>query len=66
MALASCVYVLDVEDRGQLADMFRALTSLVTRVPVARLHLRDGRREARQAAGEVLAIARALRAINRK
>ena len=69
MALASFVHVLDVEDRRQLAEMFRGLTSLVTRVPVARLNLRDGRRQVRDAATEVLAIARSLAApamINRK
>jgi hypothetical protein len=66
MALASCVYIMDVEDRRQLARMFRGLTSLVAGVPVARLHLRDGRRQARDAAGEVLDIVRALRAINRR
>lgn len=65
MSLASCVYIMDVEDRRQLVQMFRGLTSLVAGVPVARLHLRDGRRQARVAAGEVLAIARALQAINR-
>jgi hypothetical protein len=66
MALAACVYVMDVEDRRQLTQMFRGLTSLVARVPVARLAVRDGRRQARDAAAEVLAIVRALPAINRK
>ena len=69
MALASCVYLMDVEDRRQLAQMFRSLTSLVARAPVVRLNLRDGRREARAAAVEVLTIARSLadsELINRK
>jgi hypothetical protein len=60
MALAPCVYVLDVEDRQQLAAMFQGLTTLVSRVLVARLSIRDGRRQARQAADEVLAIVRSV------
>lgn len=58
MALASCVYVLDIEDRRQLAAMFRGLTTLVATVPIVRLSIPDGGRQVRQAADEVLAIAR--------
>jgi hypothetical protein len=60
MALAPCVYLLDVEDRQQLAAMFQGLTTLVSRVIVARLSIRDGRRQARQAADEVVAIVRSV------
>jgi hypothetical protein len=60
MSLAPCVYIMDVRDRGQLAAMFRGLTALVSRVPVARLNLREGKRQAREAAAEVLALASSL------
>jgi len=60
IALAPYTYVMDVEDRRQLSQMFRSLSTLVTRVPVVRLNLRDGRRRALETADEVLALARTL------
>ena len=64
MALASFVHVLDVEDRRQLAaNVPRVSTCARHPFPVARLNLRDGRRgTSRDAATEVLAIARSLAA----
>jgi hypothetical protein len=59
IALARCTYVLDVQDRVQLAAMFGGLAWLVGRVPVLRLHLRDGRRHLTLAAGAVAALSRA-------
>ena len=60
MALASFVHVMDVEDRRQLALMFRGVSTLAMSVPVVRLNVRDGRGELRRTAEEVLAIARSV------
>jgi hypothetical protein len=51
---------LDVEDRRQLLHMFRGLSTLVTRVPVVRLNVCDGRRRLLETADEILALVRAL------
>ena len=59
IALARCAYVLDVQDRVQLAAMFGGLAWLVSRVPVVRLHLQDGRRHLSSAAAAVAALSRA-------
>jgi hypothetical protein len=59
IALTRCAFVLDVQDRAQLAAMFSGLAWLVSCVPVLRLHLRDGRRHLPRAAGAVAALSRA-------
>jgi hypothetical protein len=59
VALTRCTYVLDVQDRAQLAAMFGGLAWLVSRVPVLGLHLQDGRRQLSRAAGAVAALSRA-------
>lgn len=58
MALAPYTYVMDVEDRRQLSQMFSSLSTLVAHVPVVRLNVRDSRRRALNMADEVLALVR--------
>jgi hypothetical protein len=48
-----------VQDRVQLAAMFGGLAWLVSRVPVVRLHVQDGRRHLSSAAAAVAALSRA-------
>ena len=55
MALAPYTQVMDVEDRRQLLQMFRSLSTLVSDVPVVRLNVREGRGQVLEAADEVLA-----------
>jgi hypothetical protein len=57
MALAPFTCVMDVEDRRQLSEMFAGLSALATRVPVARLHVSDGRRPLVQSADEIVSLA---------
>lgn len=42
LGLIRCAYVLDIHDRRDLGGMFERLSEVVSRVPVARLRLRDG------------------------
>jgi hypothetical protein len=58
ITLARYTYLMDVEDRGHLSRMFENLSTVVARVPVARLHFREGSRTLLTAADEVLAMAR--------
>lgn len=58
IALAPYTYVMDVEDRRQLSQMFRSLSTLVTRIPVVRLNLRESRRRVLETADEVLGLVR--------
>ena len=44
MSLAPYTYVMDVEDRRQLSQMFRSLATLAAHVPIARLSVPDNRR----------------------
>ena len=44
MRLVRCTYVLDIEDRAQLARTFDALATIVGSVPVMHLRIRDGHR----------------------
>ena len=62
MALAPYTYLMDVEDRRQLHQMFRCLSSLVMHVPVVRLSLPDSRRRVLEAAEDVLELTRTLAA----
>jgi hypothetical protein len=55
VALMRCAYVLDVEDRAELARGFDGLSELVDLVPVRRLAVRNDRRRLRDAAAAVLA-----------
>jgi hypothetical protein len=57
MALAPFTCVMDVEDRRQLSEMFAGLSALATRVPVARLHVSDGRRPLVHSADEIVSLA---------
>jgi len=61
MALTPYTYLMDVEDRGQLARMFDNLSGLVSHVPVFRLNVEDARGGLLEAAGEFLELTRALR-----
>lgn len=55
--LAEYAYLMDIADRDQLSAMFRQLSTVVERVPVARLSIRDGWPAMRRTADEVLALA---------
>lgn len=59
VSLVRYTYVLDVQDRRQLARIFSDLASIAARVPVARLDVRHAGASLTRAAGEVLALARA-------
>ncbi|HET7220375.1 MAG TPA: hypothetical protein VFJ02_20110, partial [Vicinamibacterales bacterium] len=59
LALTQFSYLMDVGDRRQLATVFGQLATVVERVPVARLSIRNGWRAMGQAADEVLALATA-------
>jgi hypothetical protein len=56
MALTPYTYLMDVEDRGQLARMFGNLSGLVTHVPVFRLNVEDARGTLLESAGEFLTV----------
>ena len=56
LELAEFAYLMDIADRDQLSGMFRQLATVVERVPVLRLSIRDGWREMGRTAGEVLAL----------
>ena len=58
VSLAPYTYVMDVEDRRQLSQMFRSLSTLAAHVPVVRLSCPDSRRRVLATADEVLAAAR--------
>ena len=60
MSLAPYTYVMDVEERRQLSQMFRSLATLAAHVPIVRLSVPDSRRRVLETAVEVLAVARAL------
>ena len=60
IALAPYVFVMDVEDPRQLAQMFRDLAALVAAVPVVRLRATDDRRQLAETAREVISLAHAL------
>jgi pimeloyl-ACP methyl ester carboxylesterase len=60
MSLAPYTYVMDVEDRRQLSQMFRSLATLAAHVPIVRLNVPDSRRRMLETAVEVLAAARVL------
>lgn len=60
VALTRCAYMLDVQDRTQLAAMFANIAWVAGRIPVVRLHVREGRRRLPDAAAEVAALARSL------
>ncbi|MGZ8829836.1 MAG: hypothetical protein ACXW2Q_05610, partial [Thermoanaerobaculia bacterium] len=53
-------HLMDVEDRRQLLQMFRSLSTLVSHAPVVRLNLPDSRRRVLEAAADVLGQSRAL------
>ena len=56
MSLAPYTYVMDVEDRRQLSQMFRSLATLAAHVPIVRLSVPDSRRRVLETAVEVLAL----------
>jgi hypothetical protein len=58
IALARLTFVMDVGNARQLSAMFTSLCTLVSRVPVARLHVPDGQRSPERTADEVLGLAR--------
>jgi pimeloyl-ACP methyl ester carboxylesterase len=60
MSLAPYTYVMDVEDRRQLSQMFRSLATLAAHVPIVRLSVPDSRRRVLETAVEVLDVARVL------
>ena len=60
MSLAPYAYVMDVEDRRQLSQVFRSLATLAAHVPIVRLSVPDNRRRVLKNAVEVLAVARVL------
>jgi hypothetical protein len=65
VALTRCAYVLDVEDRAELARGFDGLSELVDLVPVRRLAVRNDRRRLRETAAAVLAAFREVAADRR-
>jgi pimeloyl-ACP methyl ester carboxylesterase len=60
MSLAPYAYVMDVEDRRQLSQMFRSLATLAAHVPIARLSVPDNRRRVLETAEVVLGLSRRL------
>jgi hypothetical protein len=60
VALTRCAYILDVQDRTHLAAMFAHVAWIAGRIPVVRLHVREGRRRLPDAAADVAALARSL------
>ena len=60
VALTRCAYILDVQDRAQLTALFANIAWTAGRIPVVRLHVREGRRRLPGAAAEVAALARRL------
>ena len=58
VALVRYAYLLDVQDRSQLARTFRDLASIAVRVPVVRLDVRHAGSSLTRAAAEVLDLAR--------
>jgi hypothetical protein len=59
VSLVRYTYLMDVQDRHQLSQMFVNVTTVVDRVPVLRLDVRGGGQSLLRAADEVLALARA-------
>jgi hypothetical protein len=59
LSLVRYTYVMDVQDRHQLSQMFGNLAIVVARVPVVELGVRHGEPSLLRAADEVLALARA-------
>ena len=60
MSLAPYTYVLDVEDRRQLSQMFRSLATLAAHVPIVRLSVPDSRRRVLETAEVVMGLSRNL------
>ncbi len=60
MGLVKYAYMLDIEDRENLASTFDRLVSIVTSVPVLRLRVRDGHRRLSGAADAIRAHAATL------
>ena len=60
MSLAPFTYIMDVEDRRQLSQMFRSLATLAAHVPIVRLSVPDNRRTVLETAEVVLGLSRRL------
>jgi pimeloyl-ACP methyl ester carboxylesterase len=60
MSLAPYTYVMDVEERRQLSQMFRSLAALAAHVPIVRLNVPDSRRRVLETADVVLGLSRKL------
>ena len=60
MSLVPYAWVIDVADPTRLAAVFDRICDVARRVPIVRLHVRDGRRMLERTADEVLAQARGI------
>jgi hypothetical protein len=60
MSLAPYTYVMDIEDRRQLSQMFRSLATLAAYVPIVRLSVPDSRRRVLETAEVVMGLTRRL------
>lgn len=60
MSLAPYTYVMDIEDRRQLSQMFRSLATLAAYVPIVRLSVPDSRRRVLETADVVMGLTRRL------
>jgi pimeloyl-ACP methyl ester carboxylesterase len=60
MSLAPYTYVMDIEDRRQLSQMFRSLATLAADVPIVRLSVPDSRRRVLETADVVMGLTRRL------
>jgi hypothetical protein len=58
VAIVPFTFLLDIDDRGQLARTFAQLTSVVSAIPVMRLEVRDDRRALGDVADSVIALTR--------
>ena len=60
ISLAPYTYVMDIEDRRQLSQMFRSLATLAADVPIVRLSVPDSRRRVLETAEVIMGLSRRL------